>query len=274
MSPRKNALLGFTLTELAIVLFIVSLLLGGLLVPFSAQMEIRGRQETDRALVNARDALIGFAVINGRLPCPAQASLATGVTGAGLEATTAAAGTTSTTGPCGCTTATSGIASAGGTTCNDTTPGVVTGILPWATLGLPEGDYWSNRFTYQVTTYFGRLASGQTTFGCTPTSNPSAAAFALCTAGGITVSSAASGGTTVATGVPAIVVSHGKNGYGAYASTGSQIAGLTAGSDEEKNTGTVVPVTTFVSSTSIDDQLIWVPATILMGRMLSAGKLP
>lgn len=262
---------GFTLIELAVVLFIVTLLIGGMLLPLSAQNEIRGRQETDRALATIRDALIGFAVVNGRLPCPAPATLATGALGVGLEATTAAAGTTATTGPCGCTTATSGIASAGGTACDDSTPGDVTGVLPWATLGVPETDFWGNRYTYRVTTRFGRLASGQTTFGCAPTSNPTSAAFALCSAGNISVSTAVSGGTALASLLPAIVVSHGRNALGAYLPAGTQIAGVAAGSDEEENAdGDAV----FVSSGAIDDQLTWIPTGILMGRMLAAGKLP
>jgi prepilin-type N-terminal cleavage/methylation domain-containing protein len=74
---------GFTLVELAMVLFIVSLLIGGLLMPLSAQNEVRGRQETDRALANIREALIGFAAINGRLPCPADRTIASGVANAG-----------------------------------------------------------------------------------------------------------------------------------------------------------------------------------------------
>lgn len=272
---------GFTLIELAIVLFIVSLLIGGMLLPFSAQLEVRGRQETDRMLINIRDALIGFASVNGRLPCPAQASMTAGTTGIGLEATTAAAGTTTTTGPCGCTTATSGIASAGGAACDDTNPGFVTGVLPWATLGLPEGDYWGNHYTYQVTTYFGRVASGQTVFGCTPVSNPSVAAFALCTTGSFSVNTAATGGTVVATGVPAVVISHGKNGYGAYQQgAGTQNSTPPDGSDSNENARladqreNADADAVLVSSGTIDDQLIWVPSGILMGRMLSAGKLP
>ena len=262
---------GFTLIELAMVLFIVSLLIGGLLMPLAAQTEIRGRQETDRALANIREALIGYAVVNGRLPCPAPATLATGATGAGLEATTAAAGTTTTTGPCGCTAATSGIASAGGTACDDTTPGGVRGVLPWATLGLSEADAWGNRYNYRVTTRFARLASGQTAFGaCTPATNPTAAAVALCSAGDMSIKTTVAG-TDIATAVPVIVVSHGKNTLGAYMQSGTQITGVVAGSDEEENANGDA---NFVSSTNIDDQLVWLPTSILMGRMLSAGRLP
>ena len=271
MTRLSNRKPGFTLIELAMVLFIVSLLIGGMLMPLSAQHEIRGRQETEKALANIREALIGFAVVNGRLPCPAPATLADLTTGAGLEATTAAAGTTNTTGPCGCTTANSGIAGAGGTACNDTTPGGVTGVLPWATLGVPETDAWGNRYTYRVTTRFGRLASGQTDFGaCTPTTNPTIAAFVLCSTGDMSVQTATAG-TTIASSVPAIVVSHGKNTLGAYLPNGTLIPGVAAGSDEAENAN---GDSAFVSNGSIDDQLIWIPTSILMARLLAAGKLP
>lgn len=262
---------GFTLTELAVVMAIVALILGGLLVPLTAQMDLRSRQETERGLADIREALIGFAAINGRLPCPAPATLATGSLGAGLEATTAAAGTTTTQGPCGCTAATSGVASPGGVACDDTSPTAsITGVLPWATLGLPETDAWGNRYTYRVTTRFARLASGQTIFGCTPTANPSAAAFALCSAGDIVVLSAATGGTTVASGVPAIALSHGKNGYGAFTPQGTQQA-ASAAADEAANAD---GDGNFVGNPAVDDQLAWIPTSVLMNRMLAAGRLP
>jgi hypothetical protein len=53
--------------------------------------------------------------------------------------------------------------------------------------------------------------------------------------------------------------------------SGTQITGVVAGSDEEENANGDA---NFVSSNNIDDQLIWLPTSILMGRMLSAGKLP
>ncbi len=68
---------GFTLIELAIVLFVVALLLGGMLLPLAAQQDIRNYGDTQKILVEARDALLGFAVANDRLPCPA-ANAATG----------------------------------------------------------------------------------------------------------------------------------------------------------------------------------------------------
>jgi prepilin-type N-terminal cleavage/methylation domain-containing protein len=63
---------GFTLTELAIVVVIVGFLIGGLLVPLATQMDVRRVAETQKTLELARDALLGFAAANGRLPCPAR----------------------------------------------------------------------------------------------------------------------------------------------------------------------------------------------------------
>jgi type II secretory pathway pseudopilin PulG len=61
---------GFSLIELAMVLFIISLVVGGLLVPLSSQLEARQRSDTQEQLDEIREALIGYALINGRLPCP------------------------------------------------------------------------------------------------------------------------------------------------------------------------------------------------------------
>ena len=61
---------GFTLIEIAVVLVIVGLLLGGLLLPLGTQQEAQRVNETESALNEARDALLGYAVANGSLPCP------------------------------------------------------------------------------------------------------------------------------------------------------------------------------------------------------------
>jgi type II secretory pathway pseudopilin PulG len=62
---------GFTLAEIAIVFLIVALLIGGAVLTFSAQNEAREIADTQRTLEQAREAIIGFALRNGRLPCPA-----------------------------------------------------------------------------------------------------------------------------------------------------------------------------------------------------------
>jgi hypothetical protein len=138
---------------------------------------------------------------------------------------------------------------------------------------LPETDAWGNRYTYRVGTKFGRDA-GQSRFdnGCNPTPPPTLAGFALCTSAAIMLNSAASGGTQlVSYGVPAIVVSHGKNGLGAYTPQGMQLPAAAAGSDEAANSDGDA---TFVANTAIDDQLVWVPTNVLMNRMVAAGMLP
>jgi prepilin-type N-terminal cleavage/methylation domain-containing protein len=55
---------GFTLIELAIVMFIVTLLLGGMLLPLAGQQDIRNHGDTQKIMADARDALLGFAMAN------------------------------------------------------------------------------------------------------------------------------------------------------------------------------------------------------------------
>lgn len=55
---------GFTLIELAIVLVIVTILIGGLAMPLSAQIQARRIAETKKTLEEAREAIIGYAMSN------------------------------------------------------------------------------------------------------------------------------------------------------------------------------------------------------------------
>ena len=71
VTPSLTFARGFSLTEMAVVLVIVALLIAGMMLPLSAQQDIRARQETERTLKDVQEALLGFAVTNGRLPCPA-----------------------------------------------------------------------------------------------------------------------------------------------------------------------------------------------------------
>lgn len=69
MTIRHNAR-GFTLIEIAVGVFLLTILLSALLVPLTTQVEQRKISDTRKALDEIREALIGFALINGRLPCP------------------------------------------------------------------------------------------------------------------------------------------------------------------------------------------------------------
>lgn len=62
---------GMNLIELAIVLGILGLLLGGGLMALTAQMELQREKDARALLAAAKEALIGFAQVHGRLPCPA-----------------------------------------------------------------------------------------------------------------------------------------------------------------------------------------------------------
>jgi prepilin-type N-terminal cleavage/methylation domain-containing protein len=96
---------GFTLIEVAISMVILGLVLTGLVVSLSQQLQQRRLLDTRTTLAEANDALIAFVTANARLPCPAVAG------SNGLEATTA--------------------------------PGICTavaGFLPAVTLGLPNLD--------------------------------------------------------------------------------------------------------------------------------------
>lgn len=214
--PRFIRAKGFSLVEMAIVLVIFALLAGGLMMTLTAQQEVQRLSEARRQLAEIREALIGYAVINNRLPWPANPALASGTVNAGTE---------------------------------DGAQGPL-GVLPWATLGLPETDPWGQRFTYRV-------------------SNNFTAPFTLATSGTITVKD---GAANIATNLPAIVVSHGRNGLGGYRSTGVRVPN--AAGDELWNTTGLPNFVSRTHSTNFDDEVVWVPIPILMSRMIAAGRLP
>lgn len=68
-SPRK--IRGFTLLENAVSLSIIALVLGSIMVPLQTQIETRKVDETRRMLELAQDMLLGFAAASGYFPCPA-----------------------------------------------------------------------------------------------------------------------------------------------------------------------------------------------------------
>ena len=241
---------GFTLLEMAVTLAIVSILLGGLLLTLGAQQDVTRERETRQLLNQAREALYGFAVREGRLPCPAAPGAAAGTERTAIDA--------------GCT---------GGAA-------ALHGVLPWATLGLPEGDDWGRRFTYTVTAEFARTAiaatprtTGQFACGTTPPAvAPTQSAFALCTPGTITVGRRG-GAPSLINDAPAVIVSHGPNGFGGYTVGGSQVP-ASADANELENSDADFVFRDDVRGDTYDDMVTWVVPSILMNRMLQAGKLP
>lgn len=255
---------GFTLVEMAVVLMIIGLLLGGLVPTITSQMDMQRVGETRRQMSEINEALLGFAVVNGRLPCPAQATLATGAANAGIEAM---AGD-----KCACQTlsgSTKTIAAYGsGIECQDTS---VTGVLPWATLGIAGTDAWNRRYTYRVTTLFADKIAANTT-GCSATSSTSS--FAICSIGAPDLLVDAASVNYVAENVPAVFVSHGKNGYGAHLNDGSQLPDTEGGNDEKENSDNDLSFISHEFSPTYDDLTGWTAPGILINRLIAAGKLP
>ncbi len=244
---------GFSLVELAVALAIIALLLAGALIPLSTQIDVRNSADTRRSMESIREAIIGFAQANGRLPCPADGTVPAG----GADAAGRPAGAeqlTPTTLPPPATAA-----------CTNSF-----GVVPWTTLGVPETDSWVPA--------------------------PTQSSFALCSQGSFTVNTR-NESTHVASAVglvlPAVIISHGKNGYGAYSVNGSILAAPT-GADETANathTGAPAGVTTFYSRIptppaspcndaagpafcEFDDIVVMISSNTLITRMVAAGKLP
>ena len=231
---------GFTLVEMAVVLAVLSLLMAGLLGGVSAQMEHRRLLETRNALEQAKEALIGYALANNRLPCPTDPSLPSTHADAGHEASRDASGN--------CT--------------------LLTGTLPWADLGIQENDGWGRRFTYGASEKFSIKTN---TCGSTSQSP----CFTLTSTADLKVASAAGcSSANVANGVPAVIISHGKRFAGSYGSDGNQSPGAT-GDEAENSDGASNKC--FVSRNEepdvYDDQTAWLSTSILLAKLVSAGKL-
>ncbi len=108
---------GFTLIEMAIVLLVIGLLLGGLLTPLSNKIESERYKESSRELDRIVDALMGYAVANRRLPCA-------DMDGDGDDGDEAIAD------------------------CNNE------GFVPWLTLGVGREDAWGHPIRYRVDASF------------------------------------------------------------------------------------------------------------------------
>ena len=120
----RSAQNGFTLVELTIVLVIVALLIGGMLLPLSTQRDLQNTREAQRQLSEIKDALLGYTVITGHLPCPMPVTvIALADAGYGMAPATCAAG--------------------------------AEGILPWKTLGVLEVDPWGTPRTASTDSFNG-----------------------------------------------------------------------------------------------------------------------
>ncbi len=243
------------------VLFIVTLLLGSILVPLQTQVETRKIDGTQRILDQAREALLGFTAANGRFPCPASA------TSNGLESF-----------------------AAGGNATNGNCSNFFNGFLPAATLGFTPTDAqgyaldaWglpANRIRYAVsnatvtnpgppsvpvtnplTRRFGMRDAGMSNIAS------SATLLYVCNSGTGVSGSNCNTAVTLASSVPVVLLSLGPN-----AATGG-----TSTDEAENLDGDRIFVSKLRSSTAgaeFDDIVTWIGSPMLFNRLIAAGQLP
>ncbi|HEX9572041.1 MAG TPA: hypothetical protein VF969_07275, partial [Burkholderiales bacterium] len=223
---------------------------------YSTQIDLSKTAETKKTLETARDALIGFAAANGRLPCPATVNPPHATTSNGVEAPLGGGACT---------------VSGGGM------PGL--GFFPAATLALTPTDSqgylidsWGNRIRYAVTNS-GTPPAEFTTQGQIRTKlidgdpNTPSPDLRICTTSTGASSTTCSGtSTTLTTSAVAVIFSTGKNG-----ATGG------TGADESKNLDndrvfiSHEPAPSGAANGEFDDILIWLSPSILYNRILSGG---
>ncbi len=242
---------GFTLAELAIVMLIFSILLGGIFVSLSTQMDLRHISDTQKIMDQARDALIGFGVAHGYLPCPATATSngANSPTGNGTE--TARSG-----GNC--------------TVFDGYVPAVTLSITPTDAQGFLV-DAYGTRIRYAITTdtqFTTTNVASQIKQVGIAAMNPN---LAVCsTSTGITATDCSSASTRLTNSAVAVIYSLGKNGR-------SPTGGV--GADESKN---LDGNRSFVfhdmtdsgaANGEFDDLVTWLSPNILYNRLIAAGAI-
>lgn len=237
-SKNRHFSKAFTLVEMAIVLVIIGIGLGGLLLTLTAQIDLRNYAATRQAMEEIKEALIGYSLSHGYLPCPAKSAID------GTEDR-----------------------SAGGA-CNTRV-----GFIPWQELGVRRDDSWNHLYRYSVTNAYSNSVN---------TVNLSPA-----TARDITIRTRDSAGNLVnlsnANDIPAAIISHGKNGFGATSVDGVLIADSSANNSDEDTNHTGAG-TLFVSKefsdvknsafSEYDDIVVWISPNIYLANLVSVGKLP
>jgi prepilin-type N-terminal cleavage/methylation domain-containing protein len=226
---------GFTLIELLIVLVIISLLVAMAAMVTRAITSQQRRSLTATRLAGIDAALAQFVILQKRLPCPADGSLA------------------------------SANANAGDETARDVALGCTAeqkGVVPWKAIGLAEADVtdgWERRMTYRVQPILaannamdmsscdpagtalapvgGPCNAPGPGAGCNSTAPNQCTPPALFLNGkGLPVQTVA--GTVVMTppntAAAYVVISHGESGGGGYLNSGQLYASTTTDGDEEK----------------------------------------
>lgn len=241
---------GFTLIEMAVVVAVIAILLGSILVPLATQVEERRFADARRMLEEAREALMGFAVVNGRLPCPAS-----NISGGAEEPSEGGA----------CTAAHNGFL-----------PAVTLGISPTDGQGFAL-DPWGNRIRYAVSTVGNTFTTNTTLVGMSAAllagtlGASQAPDLQVCsTAAGISgPPPACAAGSLVSRNAPAVIYSPGPNG----------LSGSVGADEVENSNGDRLFVSRPLGASGsaggeFDDVIVWLSPNILYNRMIVGGKLP
>lgn len=238
---------------MAIVLTIVALLMAGLIPSISGQIDQKRTTETRTQLDEIQQALIGFAVANGRLPCPATAA------SNGAESYVGVVGASA------CTSFNNGFV-----------PAVTLGIASESDSLGNQGyavDGWGNRIRYAVSSEAGYpfiTNNGMKTTGITAL----APNLQVCTIASATANDCNAAAERLTTGVPAVIYSTGKNG--AYGGTGTDEAENPNPNSADNDRAFVshVPAPATAANGEFDDIVIWVSDNLIINRMVTAGQLP
>lgn len=237
---------GFSLVELSVVVLIIGIVMTMGIGAWTANLENQAHAATAQRQNAIKEALTGYIRRNNRLPCPDTDFTAPD----GVE--------------------------------NRATPGNPAtacsarfGIIPYLTLGLARDavrDGWGNFFSYHVS----NTAGGITDWTLT-------ASFRTGNTGTITVNDRNGATVTaIATNVVAVVVSHGRNGFGAYSVGGTRNTLPAAGTDERENTDGTANTTYFrreattddaATGGAFDDQVMYLGAADLLDPLFRDGTL-
>ena len=224
---------GFSLIELAVVILIIGILLFATLSVGSSQLDISRIKATQDKLTKIQTALDIFYKTNNYLPCPANATQpvsAIGSTGFGVGQKSADASGTSTA-TC------SNVFRDGPTT-------IYVGVAPVRDLNLPDEfafDSWGGRITYIVSKNCIDQDNwlSTNTYKCSDGATTTANGGKLPITGQNNTSWASSGGLLAAYAL----ISHGKNGIGAWDRSGVKVGGVPTNTTAEKNNGNLDPTT-------------------------------
>lgn len=290
---------GFTLIELAIVLVIVTILIGGLAVPLSAQIQARRIAETKQTLEEAREAIVGYAMSHTVSPQPT-CTCAYALNGATYVLTPPPASTCPVSQcpathsaatltvpvtrhylPCpdARTDTEAGVDNDGDGSQNDANNGredrktdgsclVDAGNFPWVTLGAAAQDAWGNRLHYATHADLTTRTAG---FHNASTPGPGNSWNRVCATNGCSV--------VIADELPVVLVSHGANGWGALNVNGSTLASPT-GSDEAENLDadrlyvSRPPSKKTDAAGEFDDLTSWLSFKVLITRACPPGGCP